>query len=331
MLNRSLTLIVALGLILLLAWFQRTPQPAEVARTALIMGTLVEIKGLGSDENKINMAINDAFILMRQIEEEFTTEKGTSPLMRVNRSNAPVEVSPRMAELLDLGLQIQRQSGGAFSMGLGGIKALWRIGEETPQIPTRAELAAVLPDPDGEQLRLTGRMVTRLSPQVQLDLGGIAKGYAVDRALDLLRQAGIESASVNAGGDIGLLGGHGERSWRIGIQHPRRAGELLATIDARDQAVVTSGDYERFFERDGVRYHHIFDPHSGQPARGCQSVSVVADSAALADALATAAFVLGPQRGLQLLEESQQVEGLIVAADGHIVTTAGLKDRLEWR
>jgi thiamine biosynthesis lipoprotein len=157
-----------------------------------------------------------------------------------------------------------------------------------------------------------------------VDLGAIAKGYAIDRALAVLRSFGITSAAINAGGDIGLLGSKQDRPWRIGVQHPRQPGEVLVTIEARDRAVVTSGDYERFFERDGRRYHHLFDPHSGYPADRCQSVTVLAPNAMLADALATALFVLGPEAGLALLHDYPGVDALIVAADGRWHTTPAL-------
>ena len=120
-----------------------------------------------------------------------------------------------------------------------------------------------------------------------------------------------------------LLGQRPGRSWRIGIQHPRQKETVLETVQVHDQAVVTSGDYERFFEQDGVRYHHIFDPQTGLPARGCQSVTIIAGSVALGDALATAVFVLGPEAGLQLLKEYSQAEGLIVAADGTLHSSPG--------
>ncbi len=330
MLNRPLLLIAALLLILLLVWFQRPAPVTEVARTALIMGTLVEIKGVGQDQKHINRAISNAFTAMRKEEERFSPQIESSRLSLLNRTTAAVMVDPQMLELLQLGQEISRQSQGAFNLGLGRLKALWNFEAEDPRVPTTAAIKAILPDPDHELVHIAGNRVTR-SSGVQLDLGGIAKGYAVDQALKVLRTAGITSASVNAGGDIGLLGGHGERPWKIGIQHPRRPGEVLATLELRNQTIVTSGDYERFFIQKGVRYHHLFDPQTGLPARGCQSVSVIAPNAAEADALATAAFVLGPQKGLELLEQRPQVEGLILAADGTASVTSGLKGRIQWR
>lgn len=331
MLNRPWIILAALLLIVVVLWSQRPPASGEVARTALIMGTLVEIKAVGPDKNKLEDAISDAFSAMRTEEARFSPAREDSQIAALNRATSPVTVDSEVIDLLQRGEKIRRDSQGAFNMGLGGVKALWDIEGENPRVPTAAELRAVLPDPTQPVVEIAGTRVMRRSSRVQLDLGGIAKGYAVDRALTVLRRAGLTSASINAGGDIGLLGGHGDRSWKIGIQHPRRSGELLATIELRDRAIVTSGDYERFFLRDGVRYHHIFDPQTGEPARGCQSVSVVADNVADADALATAAFVLGPEAGLKLLERRPGVEGLIVAADGSSQLTSGLKGRIAWR
>ncbi len=330
MLNRPLLLVAALLFILTLVWFQQRQSVTEVARTALIMGTLVEIKGVGSEQQKLETAISDAFAVMREEEERFSPSISSSQLAVLNRATKAIAVDDQTLNLLQRGLEISRQSQRAFSLGLGGIKKLWNFSATQPQASSLTEIEQVLPDPTLDPFSIEGHQVKR-RPGVQLDLGGIAKGYAVDQALQVLRKAGVRSASVNAGGDIGLLGGHGKRSWKIGIQHPRKPGELLATIELRDRSIVTSGDYERFFVVDGVRYHHIFDPQTGLPARGCQSVSVIAANTAEADALATAAFVLGPEKGLQLLEQWPGVDGLIVAADGSSQTTSGIKDLIQWR
>ena len=152
-----------------------------------------------------------------------------------------------------------------------------------------------------------------------LDLGAIAKGWAVDRAMEKLMARGIRNAIIDAGGDLRIIGARpGKDFWRIGVQHPRDPGALLLTFDLKDTAIVTSGDYERFFMAEGVRYHHILDPSTGQPARGCQSVTVLAPTAAEADACATAAFVLGPSKGLAFLRARPGVRGVIVGADGEL-------------
>ena len=331
MLKRPLALIAALLLILLLSWSLRPRSASEVSRTALIMGTLVEIKGVGLVDKDIESAISDAFAAMRREEARFSTRIETSQISAINRATTAIEVDPEVRAVLQLGQSISRQSEGAFHLGLGNLIKLWNFEAVTPRVPELSAIKELLPASSAEPFSISGTAVERLDSGLQLDLGGIAKGYAVDRALAVLRAAGVESASVNAGGDIGLLGGHAERPWKIGIQHPRKTGKLLATLELRDRAVVTSGDYERFFMAEGVRYHHIFDPRSGLPARDCQTVSVVAASVAEADALATAAFVLGPVKGLALLERLPDVEGLIVSATGEIEVTSGLKDQIRWR
>jgi thiamine biosynthesis lipoprotein len=233
------------------------------------------------------------------------------------------------AEIIALGLDVAQRSDGAFDLTLGQLKALWGFDQESPTLPDQAALSAALNGIGPAALSLQGQEVNKRTPLLQVDLGGIAKGYAVDRAIAVLKEHGVTSAAVNAGGDMYLLGPHSElqgrpeRPWRIGIQHPRHKETLLETVQVSDRAVVTSGDYERFFEEDGVRYHHIFDPKNGLPARGCQSVTIIADSVVLADALATAVFVLGPTAGLQLLTQYPEAEGLVVAADGTLHSSPG--------
>lgn len=331
MLRRPLALIAALLLILLISWSLRPKPSAEVARTALIMGTLVEIKGVGPDQKHTEEAISAAFDIMKSEEARFSSRIETSQISAINRNKGALEADPEVLFVLQLGQQISRQSAGAFHMGLGRLIKLWGFEAVNPRVPETQAIKQLLPAFTQDAVSMAGTGVERTDPRIQLDLGGIAKGYAVDRALEVLRASGLQSASVNAGGDIGLLGGHGERPWKIGIQHPRKPGELLATLELRDRAIVTSGDYERFFEIDGVRYHHILNPQTGLPARACQSVTVVAPRVAEADALATAVFVLGPNKGLALLENSSAVEGLIVGADGQVKVTAGLKGQVQWR
>jgi thiamine biosynthesis lipoprotein len=240
-------------------------------------------------------------------------------------------VAPETAEVIALGQEVARRSGGAFDMTLGRLKSLWGIETEKPRVPSPEEIRRALDGTGPGTLQLEGRRVKKRRPDIAVDLGGIAKGYAVDRAVEVLRAAGIESASVNAGGDIRLLGARPDgRPWRIGIQHPRDPEKILATVSLNKGAVVTSGDYERYFMAGGVRYHHLFDPHTGYPGRLSRSVTVVAPTAALADALATAAFILGPQDGLELLAGYPGVEGLIVGADGGTVLSDGFREMVSW-
>lgn len=324
MFKKSALLVVLVLVLVVFSWYRFGRVSEPVSRTALIMGTLVEIKIYDHDRDKANRAISAAFQEMSRIEQLLSRHVEDSEVSRLSRADKPFQVSRETADLIRAGQRIARISNGAFDLTLGQLKELWAINTDQPHVPTPAELQQALSGIGPDALRVDGRLVSKRSAALKIDLGGIAKGYAVDRAVTLLRQREITSAAVNAGGDISLIGDHQGQPWRIGIQHPRQQGGILITLPLINQAVVTSGDYERFFEQDGIRYHHIFDPTSGRPARLCQSVTVIAADAASADALATAAFVLGPQRGLQLLEGQAGVEGLIVSISGSVSKTSGL-------
>jgi thiamine biosynthesis lipoprotein len=302
----------------------------QLSRSRILMGTVVEISAHGADLGRLEAAVTAAFEEIARIERLMHPTGEGSDVARLTASSQGTEVAPETAEVIALGLRVAALSGGAFDMGLGRLKGLWGIESEAPRVPAPEEVRQALTGTGPDGLRLDGLRVEKATATLAVDLGAIAKGYAIDRAAEVLRKAGIDSAAINAGGDIRLIGGHSGRPWRIAIQHPRDADRQLATLELADLAVVTSGDYERFFERDGVRYHHIFDPRTGYPAGLCQSVTIVTPSAALADALSTAVFVLGPEAGLALLQHFPEAEGLIVAADGTPQMTPGLQGRLTW-
>lgn len=324
--NRPL-IIGLLVVLLALTWWRLQPEDEEIRRSRLMMGTIVEIVAGGQNINKLEAAVDAAFAEIERLDKLLSRHQQNSDITRLAQSGSGSRVAAETAEVIALGLDVARRSEGAFELTLGRLKSLWGFDRETPSVPDQEAVAAALAGIGPAALSLDGQRVNKRTPHLQVDLGGIAKGYAVDRAIAVLRQHGVASAAVNAGGDMYLLGQRPQRAkrprrfWRIGLQHPRQKDAVLETVQVRDRAVVTSGDYERFFEQDGQRYHHIFDPQSGFPARGCQSVTIIADSVALGDALATAVFVLGPEAGLQLLTQYPQAEGLIVAADGTLYTS----------
>jgi thiamine biosynthesis lipoprotein len=322
--NRPL-IIGLLLVVLTLSWWRLQTDGEEVRRSRIMMGTVVEIRAAGLSTKILEPAVEATFSEMEHLDKLLSRYNTDSEVSRLSQSTKGGDVSLPTAEVLTLGLEVSRKSGGAFDMTLGKLKTLWVFDKETPTLPNAAELSTALSGIGPKALILEGQQLRKASPQLQLDLGGIAKGYAVDRAIAILKQHGVLNASVNAGGDMYLLGQRPERPWRIGIQHPREEKGVLETLQISNRAVVTSGDYERFFEKDGVRYHHIFNPQTGMPARNCQSVTIVTDSVALGDALATAVFVLGPKAGLTLLEQFPQAEGLVVAADGSRHSSPGWK------
>ena len=229
-------------------------------------------------------------------------------------------------------------SQGTFDPGLGALVQLWGFDDpehfrETP--PPDAELAAALQRPHRlARAQLTADRLEVGAPGLMLDFGAMAKGAAVGAALQQLRDAGIEHAMVNAGGDLQVIGHAESCPWRIAVRHPRppeEAPRLLVALELEDgESVFTSGDYERYFEHAGRRYHHVLDPRSGEPSTGAQSSTVVHGDPALADALATALFVGGPDQFHALVDEFALKYAMLVDADGRIHATPGFRHRAQW-
>ncbi len=286
-------------------------------RTGFLMDTLVRVRiwDRGWSTRDMDRAADRAFVEMRRLEGLESIHSDTGDVMRVGRApwGRAVAVHSETAEILRTANGIAEQSGGAFDVTVGPLKDLWPFDAvDTP-----------LPNPDSVRvrrrrigyrfLRVDGDTVRLGKPGMGLDLGGIAKGYIIDRAVGCLKGQGIRSGMVEAGGDLRLWGTPpGRPAWRIGVKHPRPTGnDLIAVLETPEAAVATSGDYERCFVRDGKRYHHILDPKTGYPADGSVSVTIVAPTAILADAYATAVFVLGPEKGLALLDRIPGVDGLV--------------------
>jgi thiamine biosynthesis lipoprotein len=204
------------------------------------MGTVVEIMAAGQSSKTLEAGVEAAFAEMERLDKLLSRYYADSEVSRLSQSTNGGEVSLSTAEVLTLGLEISRKSGGAFDMTLGKLKTLWAFDKEAPTLPNAAELSAALSGVGPKALSLEGQQLRKASPQLQLDLGGIAKGYAVDRAIAILKQYGVSNAAVNAGGDMYLLGQRMERAWRIGIQHPREEKGVLETVQISNRAVVTS-------------------------------------------------------------------------------------------
>ncbi len=320
--NRPL-IVLLLALVLIMAWWLNPTEQDTVRRTRLLMGTTVEIVAYGPAKVPLDQAVNAAFEEMARLDLLLSDYREGSDVSRINRATSSLAVANETVEVLGLGLQYAEASSGAFDPTLGRLKALWDIGGPHQRVPSAEEIAAVLATTGYAALELDGFRVRKSDPAMTIDLGGIAKGYIVDRAVEVLQKLGVTSAAVNAGGDMYLLGRRGERPWRIGIQHPRKHQAVVATLGLEDRAVVTSGDYEKFFEHEGVRYHHLFDPRTGTPARKCQSVTVISAHVADADALATALFVLGPEDGLRLLSGYPGSEAMLVDVSGEVFYSPG--------
>jgi FAD:protein FMN transferase len=303
-----------------------------VKRSQMLMGTLVFVTAVAADEEVAQQAAQSAFAEIRRLEELLSTWISTSELSKVNDAagRAPVPIAADTLYVLDRSLEVARLTDGGFNVVIGPAVRRWNVTEQT-DVPTRSELERVRPLIDLSALSLdTSKSTAFLArPGMQVDVGGIAKGFAADRAVEAMQTAGAVAGVVALSGDIKTFGRMPDgQAFLFGLQHPRREGELLGSIELRDEAISTAGDYERYFERDGIRYHHILDPTTLEPARDCQSVTVIAKEGILADGLDTGIFVMGSRRGMELIERLPDVEGVIVDREGQIHVSSGLKGRL---
>ena len=299
----------------------------SVRHEGAIMGTELVIEVRGPDRRALEQALAAALTELQRI-EDLMTDWRPSELTALNDAagGGPHPVPAELARLLSRSLEVGRLSGGAFDPTYAGVGRLWDFKRRPPLIPDRERIEAGLKLVGYERVAIDLEANTVELPEgMRLGLGGIAKGYGVDRAMAVLVEHGVEHALVNAGGDLKALGRRGDEPWEIAIRHPRDRERVLAVLPVANTCVVTSGDYARFFEHEGRRYHHIIDPRTGYPSEGCMSATVVAPDAAAADGLATALCVLGPERGLELVESLDRVEALMVGMDGEVRLSTGLQ------
>lgn len=291
-----------------------------------VMGTSLEIDLYGEDLEVLKDAADAAVAEMERIEVMMTTWK-PSPLTELNDAagKGPQAVPPELAQIIARAKMLHDATDGAFDISFYAVGRLWDFKAEFPAPPSPEAIQAALVHVDASRIQVNAeRCEVELPAGMSIDLGGIAKGYGVDRAMKVLMDHGIKNAMVNAGGDLKALGLNEDTPWEIAIKHPRNAKKALATVRLSNQCLVTSGDYERFFKLDGRIYHHIFDPRTGMSATGCISVSVIGPNAELADALATACCVLGPERGKKLIESFPRMSAIFVGMDGSVTMTENM-------
>ena len=289
-------LIVFLSLLLFLSCRTETLSSA----VSFACDTVVTIRAYAPQET-----VDNAMRLIRDYEQVLSRTVESSDIWKLNHADGnPVEVNPETADLLRLAVEISEYSDGAFDVTIAPMSALWDFASETPSVPDASMLKEAAQRVDWRNIRIEGTTVT-LQNGAEIDLGGIAKGYIADRVAAYLKEQGVAHACINMGGNILVLGGKPDGTdWTIGIRDPNGTAEQSEEVlSLSDGAVVTSGNYERFFLRDGVRYHHILDPKTGMPVQnGVASVTILSNDSTLADALSTACFVLGPDASKALLE-----------------------------
>ena len=322
---------------LLLTGCQQEPELMESKDSVLAFGTFIEV-------TLINVKPDDRALVIKKIEQEleyyhfaFHPWKA-GPTGRTNQllaATGEFTCNPSLIPLIEKSKWYSIQSKGLFNPAIGQLVKLWGYHDETPPAegptPADADIQALLKqNPSMETITLKGVRLHNSNPANKLDFGGIAKGHAIDLILKHIQQMGVQHANINTGGDLKVIGQRGNKPWRIGIRDPRGNG-VIASMDAHhNEAVFTSGDYERFYKHEGQRYHHILDPRTGYPAKNAQSVTVVHSDAALADAAATALFVAGPKEWLAIAKSMNIKQAMLVDRNGKIHITEDLAKRIKF-
>ena len=304
-------------------------------RSRPMMGTIFQITVAGVPEAQAEPAVRAALDEIARLEDVLSEWRPDSEISRINASagREPVRVSEDTFAVVKAGVEVSRWSNGAFDLSWAALRGLYDFRPGEGRVPPRRELRARLPLIDWESIELNeaNRTVFLEKPDMAIGTGGIAKGYALDRAAAILDRAGIESYMLFGGGQVQVQGMRGDRPWRVGIQHPRR-DDYFAFIEATSGTISTSGDYEHFFmDERGKRWHHILDTDTGLPAEGTLSVTVVAPSGVYGDALSTACFVLGAERCLAMMAEVPGDPAAVIVDEGfRLHTTPGTMEQLRF-
>lgn len=293
-----------------------------VSRTSRALGTKVSITALHEDKLFAEQAITEAFSEIDLVEDVMSLYRPNSQLCRLNRDGFLDDPHPYLVEVLNRAATVSRASDGAFDVTVQPLWALYAAANKECRLPDAESIEAALQKVDWRRVEITARRITLRGRNTAITLNGMAQGFATDRATFALRSRGIEHALVDAGeiGSLGLKESH--EPWKVGIQHPRRDDAWLALVNLDGRCLATSGDYATSFTPDHAD-HHIFDPHSGRSPDVFCSVSVAARTGLEADALSTAIFVSGAERGLELIRQTPGADALLVFKDGHVQKTGG--------
>ena len=297
------------------------------------MGSRFEITAVHDQEAAAHEAVEAAWAEIDRLEAMISSWREDSETSAVNRNAGvrPVRVSPELFRLIRRAVKVSELTAGAFDITFAGVGDLWDFRSGESAVPGRERIAAALRHVGYRRIVLDEERGTVFldDPGARIGFGAIGKGYAANRAVFVLKEHGVRGGLVSAGGDLVAFGRREDgEPWSIAIAHPRDPKRVLARIPLTEQAVVTSGDYEQYFIHDGRRYSHIIDPRTGWPASGLQAVTVICPDAELADALATAAFVLGIEEGLALVEPMEGVEALFVTETGEVRSTSNVRRHL---
>ncbi|MGI9234415.1 MAG: FAD:protein FMN transferase [Woeseiaceae bacterium] len=309
--------------------------PASVAEwvgdARPLMGTEVSVYLWSDDPELGKQALEEVFSEAARIDQLMSTYKDDSEISKINRQAAvePVVTGEELFQLVQRSLDISVLTLGAFDITYDSVGQHYDFRSRKRPDPDTVAAARENIDYRFVELDLVAHTVSFLREGVRINLGGIAKGYVVERGIDILRRYGLKHAIVTAGGDSRLLGDRRDRPWMVGIRDPRVDGKVAISVPLVDEAISTSGDYERYFEEDGVRYHHIITPETGTPASGVHSATVFGPDAVITDALSTSVFVMGVEQGLMLIATLPDYESIVIDSEGRVYYSDGLHDPAE--
>jgi thiamine biosynthesis lipoprotein len=310
------------------------PAPRLVERARVAMGSELRVTAWTADEPGALSSFDAVFNEFDRLESLMSTWRAGSDVDRLNAAAGqhPVRVSGDVLSVLETARQVSEWTDGRFDVTFGALSGLWKFDHDQDNtVPDMDAVRSRLRLVDYRALKTDAAAGTAFLERagMSVNLGGIGKGYAIDRAVAILRARGLNNFLIQAGGDVYAAGRKDGQPWRLGVQDPRGpGGRAFARVAVSDLTFSTSGDYERAFVKDGRRYHHIIDLTTGEPARGCRSTTVLTTRAVMADALSKAVFLLGPERGMALYDRLH-VDAIVVTVKNEVLVTPGLKGRLE--
>lgn len=296
-----------------------------VKRSTIIMGTVFEIQVRGVDERTANDAINAAFKEQKRLDTLFSTYLSNNNMWKINNSlSEEIIVDDETFLMLKKSDEFWQLTGGAYDGAVGKLIDLIGFEKDSPELPSERKIKEVLESVGWKHISLKEPNVLIKPPHIKISFNACVPGYAADRVSSILEEYGIDDYLINAGGEIFAKG----NDWKVGIKHPRNQNELIGTVLINGKAIATSGDYEKYFEKDGKRYSHIINPITGEFTNETVSVTILADDALTADGLSTGIFVMGVQKGLELIEKLPNVEGIIVDITGIVHMSSGFEKYL---
>lgn len=318
------------GVLACLALLGALPRAAHAEwhkRTDAIMGTRIYVELWDTDANHGEASIDAVMAEMRRIDNLMSHYKPESELSQINQHAAdyPVQVDKELFDLIKLSTHYSEITEGAFDITYASVGYLYNYPDHVR--PTEAQIKAALPAVNWRNMKFDDARHTVFFEHkgMRIDLGGIGKGYAVDRGIEILQKRGIQHAVVTAGGDTRIIGDHMGRDWLVAIRHPDDPNKVVTRIPLSNAAMSTSGDYERYFDEKGVRYHHIIDPKTGHSASKVRSATVIGPTATQTDGMSKTAFVLGPQKALEIINRMPEYDAVFVAPDGKVFYSNGLR------